>query len=427
MLDIRFIREHPDLVKAGAAKKHIQADIDGLLGVDEQRRALRAEVDALRAERNTVSDRIGKQLQGEDRQQAIARMKQVSARIKALEEALKPLEGRFRDLMLSVPSVPADEVPEGASDADNVEVRRWGQPPRFDFEPKDHVELGEALDLIDIPRGVKVSGARCYFLKHEAALLELAVCRFALDRIVAKGFVPMIVPLFVRDEAMLGTGYFPWGADQVYHLGGEEPPLHLIGTSEVPLAAYHYDEILAEEQLPLYYAGFSACFRREAGTYGKDTRGLYRIHQFHKIEQVVVCPNDEATSRYELEHLLGNAEDVLQALGIPYRVVAVCGAELGAGQVKKYDIECWMPSRGAYGETHSCSMFGEFQARRLKLRYRNKEGRTLYAHTLNNTLIASPRILIPVLEINQQSDGTVRIPKVLEAYMGGQAVIEPKR
>lgn len=427
MLDIRFIREHPDLVKAGAAKKHIQADIDGLLEVDENRRALLAEVDALRAERNTVSDRIGKELQGQDRQQAIARMKQVSARIKALEEALKPLEDRFHTLMLSVPNLPADEVPEGASDADNVEVRRWGQPPRFDFEPKDHVELGESLDLIDIPRGVKVSGARCYFLKHEGALLELAVCRFALDRIVAKGFVPMIVPLFVRDEAMLGTGYFPWGVDQVYHLGGEDPPLHLIGTSEVPLAAYHYDEILTEEQLPLYYAGFSACFRREAGTYGKDTRGLYRIHQFHKIEQVVVCPNDEATSRHELEHLLGNAEDVLQALGIPYRVVEACGAELGAGQVKKYDIESWMPSRGAYGETHSCSMFFEFQARRLKLRYRNAAGKTLFAHTLNNTLIASPRILIPLLENNQQPDGTVRIPKVLEPYMGGRTVIEPKR
>jgi seryl-tRNA synthetase len=426
MLDIRFIRQHPDLVKAGAAKKHIPVDIDRLLEVDEERRALLAQVDALRAERNAASGRIA-QMKDEEKQQAIAEMKKVSAQIKTLEEGLRSVEEQYDALMLSVPNVPADEVPEGETDADNVEVRRWGAPPRFDFEPRDHVDLGESLDLIDIPRGVKLSGTRCYFLKNEGALLELAVCKFALDLIVRKGFTPMITPLFVRDEAMIGTGYFPWGRDQVYSLQGEDPALHLIGTSEVTVASYHYDEILQQDRLPLYYAGFTSCFRREAGTYGKDTRGLYRIHQFQKVEQVVVCKNDPGASLSELEHLVGNAEEVLQALEIPYRVVNVCGGELGAPQVRKYDIECWMHSRAAYGETHSCSMFHEFQARRLKLRYRDEAGKVQFAHTLNNTLIASPRILIPLLENNQQQDGSVLIPKVLRAYMGGQEMIEPKR
>ena len=421
MLDIRFIREHPDLVRAGAQKKKMAFDLDELLRLDEQRRTLTQKGDALRAQSNRASKQIA-QLKGEEKQRAIAEMREVSAAIKALEGEQREVEANYDDLMLLVPNPPAEDVPEGETNEDNVEIRRWGEIPRFDFEPKDHVQLGEDLDLIDIPRGVKLAGTRSYFLKNEAVLLEWAVCRFALDSLMAKGFVPMSAPQLVKDLAMIGTAWYPIGADQAYRIERDE--LNLIGTAEVPVTSYHYDEILSEDELPKHYAGFSTCFRREAGTYGKDTRGLYRIHQFQKVEQVVVCRNDEATSIQEHEAILRNAEEIVQALELPYRVVNVCGGDLGQGQVKKYDIETWMPSRDSYGETHSCSRFHDFQARRLKLRYRDKHGKVRFAHTLNNTAIASPRILIPILENYQQADGSIIVPEVLRPYMGGMERIE---
>ncbi|MFH1008203.1 MAG: serine--tRNA ligase [Candidatus Latescibacterota bacterium] len=416
MLDIRFIREHPDLVRAGAQKKNMAFDLDELLSLDDQRRALTSKGDALRAESNRASKQIA-HLAGAEKQGAIAKMREVSEAIKALETEQRDVEERYDSLMLLVPNPPSDAVPEGNTDEDNQEIRRWGQIPSFDFEPKDHTQLGEELDLIDIPRGVKLAGARSYFLKNEAVLLEWAVCRFTLDRLIAKGFVPMTTPQLVKDFAMVGTAWFPMGADQAYRVERDE--LNLIGTAEVPVTAYHYDEILSEEELPKRYAGFSTCFRREAGTYGKDTRGLYRIHQFQKVEQVVVCRNDEEISIREHEFLLQNAEEIVQALKLPYRVVNVCGGDLGQAQVQKYDIETWMPGRNAYGETHSCSRFHDFQARRLKLRYRDKQGQVHFAHTLNNTAIASPRILIPIMENYQQADGTLIVPEVLRSYMGG--------
>lgn len=422
MLDIRFIREHPDLVQDGARKKHIHIDIHRLLEIDEQRRQLIAKVEGLRALQNKTSKEIPA-LQGEAKQDAIARMKQVASESKTLEGDLREIEGAFEALMLQVPNVPAEEVPEGEDDADNVLLRTWGELPQFDFEPRDHVELGELLDLIDIPRGVKIAGSRTYFLKNAGAMLEQAVLQFALHHMVRKGFTPMVVPHLVKDEAMVGTAYFPVGQDQAYRI--LEDQVNLIGTAEVPITAYHADEILREDELPKYYVGLSSCYRREAGTYGKDTRGLYRIHQFQKVEQVVICANDPEVSSCEHEHILTNAEEVLQALGLPYRVVLVCGGDLGVPQVKKYDIETWMPSRQAYGETHSASKFHEFQARRLKLRYREKDGTIRFAHTLNNTVVASPRILIPLLEMYQRVDGTVAIPEVLQPYMGGMQEIVP--
>jgi seryl-tRNA synthetase len=421
MLDIRFIREHPDLVRAGAQKKKMAFDLDALLHLDEQRRTLTQKGDTLRAQSNRASKQIA-QLKGEEKQQAIKEMREVSAAIKTLEGEQREVEERYDDLMLLVPNPPAEDVPDGETDEDNAEIRCWGEIPCFDFEPKDHVQLGEELDLIDIPRGVKLAGSRSYFLKNEAVLLEWAVCRFTLDRLIAKGFVPMTAPQLVKDLAMIGTAWFPMGADQAYRIERDE--LNLIGTAEVPVTAYHYDEILSEDELPKRYAGFSTCFRREAGTYGKDTRGLYRIHQFQKVEQVVVCRNDEATSIREHEFILKNAEEIVQALKLPYRVVNVCGGDLGQAQIKKYDIETWMPGRNAYGETHSCSMFHDFQARRLKLRYRDKEGQVHFAHTLNNTAIASPRILIPIMENYQQSDGSIVVPEVLRPYMDGMERIE---
>ena len=423
MLDIAFIREFPDLVKAGAKKKHIQVDVDRLLDVDRQRRTLITEIEQLRAERNRKSKAVSSLPSGE-RETLLAETRVITEQLRRHEMALAPLEEEFERLMLQVPNVPAADVPDGLTDADNVEVRRWGEPPTFSFTPRDHVQLGEALDLIDIKRAVRIAGTRTYYLKNEAALLELAVLRFTLDHMIRRGFTPMLVPHLVKDEAMIGTAYFPGGEEQAYRI--EKDALNLIGTAEVPLTAYHYDEILNEAELPKRYVGMSACYRREAGTYGRDTRGIFRIHQFHKVEQVIISVADEQVSIAEHESIVRNAEEVLQALQLPYRVVNVCGGDLGAPQVKKYDIETWMPSRNAYSETHSASRFYDFQARRLKLRYRDRQGRVHYAHTLNNTVIASPRILIPILEVYQQADGSVVVPEVLRPYMGGMERIHRK-
>jgi len=348
-------------------------------------------------------------------------MKRVAAESKTLEEPLRDVETTFEALMLRVPNIPSEDVPEGVSEADNIVIKTWGEIPQFDFPPRGHLELGEHLDIIDIPRAVKLAGSRTYFLKHAGVLLEQAVLQFALHSMVRKGFTPMVVPHLVKDEAMVGTAYFPVGQEQTYRL--PEDQVNLIGTAEVPVTAYYADEILPEADLPKYLIGLSSCYRREAGTYGKDTRGLYRVHQFQKVEQVVLCVNDPEVSSREHEHILRNAEEMLQALGLPYRVVLVCGGDLGLPQVKKYDIETWMPGRKAYGETHSASKFHDFQARRLRLRYRDKDGNLRFMHTLNNTVIASPRILIPLLEIYQRADGSVAIPEALQPYMGGRREI----
>jgi seryl-tRNA synthetase len=422
MLDIRFIREHHDLVQAGAQKKHIDFDVQDLLERDERRRSLINQVESYKAQRNRKSKEIPT-LQGEARQAAIAEMQQVAAVSRTLESELREVEAAFETLMRLVPNVPADDVPEGLTDADNVVIKTSGEIPQFDFTPRDHVELGEHLDIIDIPRAVKLAGSRTYVLKHAGVLLEQAVLQFALQHMVRKEFTPMVVPHLVKDEAMVGTAYFPAGQEQTYRL--PEDQLNLIGTAEVPVTAYHADEILRADELPKYYVGLSSCYRREAGTYGKDTRGLYRVHQFQKVEQVVLCANDPEVSNREHEHILHNAEELLQALHLPYRVVVVCGGDLGIPQVKKYDIETWMPSRQAYGETHSASKFHDFQARRLHLRYRDQDGTMRFLHTLNNTVIASPRILIPLLELNQRADGSVAIPEVLQPYMGGLQEIVP--
>ena len=423
MVDLRFIRENPDLIREGARKKRIEVDLDGLLAMDARGREIRTELDTLRAERNRGSELVSK-LQGDEKQKAIVRMKEVANEIKNLEPEYRRLDDQITEALFHVPNPPREDVPEGETELDNVELRRWGTPPQFDFVPKDHVELGESLDLIDVTRGVKLAGSRSYILKNDGSLLHWAILRLAIDRMTTKGFTPMVVPVLVNEAPMVGTGYFPTGRDQAYHV--EKDNAFLVGTAEVSLTSYRCEEILAESDLPLKSFGLSPCFRREAGTYGKDTRGLYRIHQFEKVEQVIVCANEEEESAKWHEAILRNAEEIVQAIEVPYRVVAVCTGDLGIGQVRKHDIESWMPSREAYGETHSCSTFHEFQARRLNLRYRDVGGKIRFAHTLNNTVIASPRILIPILENNQQKDGSVVIPEVLRPYLGGKAVIEPK-
>jgi seryl-tRNA synthetase len=308
-----------------------------------------------------------------------------------------------------------DDVPFGEDDTQNVETRKEGKIPDFDFGPKDHVQLGLDLGIIDIERGVKLAGARNYFLKGDGALLHWAVLQFAIDFMVSKGYVPMCVPLLARYEVMMGTGYYPGSEDQTYQM--EKDDLSLVGTAEVPLTAYHMGEILKAEQLPLKYVAMSSCFRREAGAAGKDTYGLYRIHQFDKVEQVVICENSADESAKFHDEILTNAEGVMQALELPYRLVNVCTGDLGRGQAKKFDIEAWMPSRNNYCETHSASKFYEFQARRMNLRYKDPTRKNLFCHTLNNTVIASPRILIPILELYQNADGSVTIPLVLRPYM----------
>ena len=326
--------------------------------------------------------------------------------------------------MLRVAQPPSPEVPVGKDDTENVLLREEGEIPRFDFELKDHVQLGELLDILDIPRGVKLAGSRNFALKGAGAMLHHAVLRLAMDRMVQRGYQLMTLPVLVKESVMYGTGYFPLGRDDAYLCERDE--MSLVGTSEVPLTAFHSEEVLEEADLPRKYTALSTCFRREAGAAGKDTYGLYRIHYFDKVEQVVVCRNDEPESIRHHHEILQNAEDVLSALGLPYRVVNVCTGDLGLGQVQKFDIETWMPSRGAYGETHSASRFYEFQARRLNLRYRDADGQVRFCHTLNNTVIASPRILIPLLELYQNADGAVTVPEVLRPYMGGLEKIEPK-
>jgi seryl-tRNA synthetase len=309
-------------------------------------------------------------------------------------------------------------VPEGKDDTQNVELRRWGEPRRFAFEPQDHVALAEAQGWLEIERAARIAGSRNYVLRGELSRLEGAVMRWALDLMIAKGFVPLSVPTLVRTESMVGTGYFPGGEEQAYRTD-ERDDLCLVGTAEVPVTALHAGEILALDALPIRYVALSSCYRREAGTYGKDTRGLYRVHQFQKVEQVVIDVADERRSRAHHEAITRNAEELLQALELPYRVVDVCGGDLGLPQVRKFDIETWMPSRGGYGETHSASVFHDFQARRLDLRYRDAEGKVWHCHTLNNTVAASARMLIALLENHQQADGTVLVPEPLRAYLGG--------
>lgn len=424
MLDLKYIRENLDLVKNAAKVKRIKLDLDELIRLDDRRRELLQRVEAIRAEKNAASSEIPK-LAGEEKQTLLDKMKSYSQEEKTLDEDLKDVQRQLDKLLLLVPAVPSREAPIGKDDTENVELYKVGQPTEFkNFTPKDHVALGTELDIIDIPRGVKIAGARNYFLKGDGLLLENAVMRLTIDHLVAKNFTPFSVPLLVNNDAMTGTGYFPGGEEQAYKI--EKDELNLIGTSEVSLTSYHRDETLAHEELPKLYAGLSSCFRREAGTYGKDTHGLYRVHQFTKVEQVVVCENSEEASQKMFDLLLANAKEILEKLCLPYRIVAVCTGDMGQGQVYKNDIETWMPSRNAYGETHSCSMFYDFQARRLNLKYKDSKGKTHYCHTLNNTCIASPRILIPLLECYQNADGSITIPEILRPYMNGRTKIEKK-
>jgi seryl-tRNA synthetase len=421
MIDIKEIRENPQRFKKAAQDKKIEVDIERLLAVDAEVLAAKQRLQDIATEKNRIGKLIPKST-GEEKQNALSQLAKLKADEPPAEEKVKQLQPELEALLLLVAQPADDNVPLGKDDTENVELRKEGQVRNFDFKPKDHVQLGADLDIIDVERGVKLAGSRNYFLKGDGARLHWAVLQFAMDVMIARNYKPMSVPLLMKDEAMRGTGYYPGSEEQTYRMERDE--LNLAGTAEVPLTAYRSGEILNEEDLPMKFAGMSTCFRREAGAAGKDTYGLYRIHQFDKVEQVVICKNSVEESNKYHEEILTNSEVVLKALDLPYRVVVVCTGDLGRGQARKYDIETWMPSRGNYCETHSASKFYEFQARRMNLRYKDSATKkNLFCHTLNNTVIASPRILIPILELYQNADGSVNVPKVLQPYMGGQEKI----
>ena len=422
MLDIKFIRENKDLVAEGARKKHIKFDPADLIKADDKRKELLTEIEKMRADQNAVSFRLPQLTDAGQKAELIKEMKILKENLQKEEEKLKEVMKEWQMLMLQVPNIPDISVPEGNSDEDNKEVKIWEEPVKFDFVPKDHIALMEKLDLADFETGTKVSGFRGYFLKNEGAELEFAVWQLVMDLFRQKhpDYSLMIVPSLVKRETLLGTGYLPGSEEEIYKTQDAD---YLAGTAEVATMSYYSDKTLKKEVLPKKMLSFSPCFRREAGSYGKDVKGLYRVHEFYKLEQVILCEASHEMSVKYHEELLTNAEEILQALQLPYRVVVNCGGDLGLGQVKKYDIEAWMPSKNKYGETHSCSYFHDFQTRRLNIRYKDADGKMKFAHSLNNTAIATPRILIQILENYQQADGTIKIPEALRKYMGNKEYI----
>ncbi len=421
MLDIKFIRENLDLVKAGAAKKRIEVDLDRLAAVDDERKRLRAELDTKKAEQN----RRGLEIQrahGAEKDKLLEAMRQLKSGMGESEEKLKGVMEEWQKLMLMVPNIPDMSVPEGDSDAENVEVKKWGEPTTFDFEPKDHVTLMTELGMADFERGTKVAGFRGYFIKGDGVLLTNAVWQLALKHFGAKGFSPMIVPSLVRREAFMGTGYLPQGEEDLYKTQDGD---FLAGTAEVAAMGYHMNETLDAKELPIKFLGFSPCFRREAGAHGKDVRGLIRVHEFFKWEQVLLCEASHEESVKWHEWLNRNTEEFIELLKIPYHTVVNCGGDLGLGQVKKYDVELWVPGEQKYREISSASYFHDFQTRRLNIRYRDAEGKMQFAHSLNSTAIPTPRILVSIIENYQQADGTIKVPEALVPYVGKEVIGKP--
>lgn len=473
MIDLKHLREDPQHYQRGADRKHAKVDIGRVVELDARKRELTTKRESLKAEQNKLAKEMGpkmgqlagriKKAVGAEATRLQAEMDELKAgpaalkgQIEQLEADLAGIEPELETLQLMIPQPPDPDVPDGRGSEDNKEIRQWS-PPGFDpakpfaeqkgFVAKSHADLGEAHKLLDFERGVKISGSRSYVLTGDGFRLHQAILRYAFDQIVAQGFTPVSAPSIVREKAMVGTGFFPGGRDQTYEVGihegsqsGEaqwEADGYLTGTGEVGLMGFHMDEIVDEDDLPIKLCTLSPCYRREAGAAGKDTAGLYRVHYFEKVEQVVICKADEAESRQWHRKMITYVESLLQSLGLPYRLLQCCAGDLGQKNADMIDVECWMPSRGEvdrdgaptgdWGETHSASRLYDFQCRRLNLRYRpggaNGKGATTFCHSLNNTVLASPRFLIPLIEMNQNADGSVTIPEVLRPYMNGQEKI----
>jgi len=424
MLDIKFIRENKEIVQEGARKKHIDFNVDDLLKADDRRRELLSSIEKKRAEQNQWSEKIVGAFDAATKTQLIIEMQLLKSRLQKEEAEQKEVMKKWQTLMIQAPNIPDMSVPEGESDTDNKEVKVWGEIPKFSFAPKSHIEIMEHLGMVDLEKGAKISGFRGYFLKNDAVLLNFAIWQFVSDHFNFKGdFSQMIVPSLVKRETLVGTGYLPQGEEDMYKTQDND---YLAGTAEVATMSYFADETLSASDLPKKILAFSPSFRREAGSHGKDTKGIFRVHEFFKFEQVILCEASHEESVKRHEELLGNAEEIMQALKIPYHVVVNCTGDLGLGQVKKYDIEAWVPSENRYRETHSCSYFHDFQTRRLNIRYKDKDGKLRFAHSLNNTAIATPRILVSIIENNQQEDGTIAVPEVLQKYIGKKIIAERK-
>jgi seryl-tRNA synthetase len=427
MIDLKRLREDPDLFREGARLKNCDASaIDRAIDADRRRVEAQQEHDRLKAEQNAAGKSIGK-LPADQKQAAVAQLGALKADVKAADERMKAASAELEAAALLIPLPPDPDVPRGKDDTENVVVRTHGEPRTFDFEPKDHATLCRELGLADFEAGVKLAGSRSYVLTGTGARLHNAVLQFALDLMLGHGFTPATVPVLVREEALVGTGFFPAGRDAVYT--AQADGMHLVGTGEVGLTGLHMNQTLRQSDLPLKYTTVSTCFRREAGTYGKDAAGLYRVHQFDKCEQVVVCRADEAESLQWHQKMLGYSEELLQKLGLPYRVIDVCTGDLGVKNAAMYDVETFMPGRvrdndlaTGYGETHSASRLYDYQARRLNLRYKTDDGEIRFCHTLNNTVAASPRLLIPILENYQNADGSVTVPEVLRPRVGTDVI-----
>ena len=414
MLDIQYIRDNAEAVKTSAKNKNANpAVVDNLLEVDKKRRELIGKAEVVRAARNKLND----QLKTARTDVLIAKSKELKLALEDIEPELKQLESAFTDLMFQIPNVALPEVPVGKDESANVVVKEWGEKPKFDFTPLDHIAIAGKNDWLDLGRGSKVAGYRGYYLKNDAVLLQIRLMQYALKKFIDKGYTPLIPPVVNNRQAFVNASQFPWHEDEAYRLGVDETDpkndYFLAPTAETPLVSYYAGETLREKDLPIKMAGFSPCYRREIGSYGKDTKGFYRVHEFWKIEQVVLCKADIAESIDWHEKMLSYTEELLQDFGIPYRVLLMCTGDMGESQAKKYDIEAWMPGRGAYGEVASDSIMTDFQSRRANIRYQSADGTLKYVHMLNNTALASTRTLIALWENLQQADGTVKLPKCL--------------
>ncbi len=424
MLDIKFIREHKDFIKEAARKKRISFDVELLVEMDDKRKAILTSIETKKAEQNKYSlfvanpQHLGSNYQKEE---LIQKMTVLKNEMKAEEEELSEVMKTWHDLMLQVPNIPDMSVPEGQSENDNQELRTWGEIPTFSFPIKNHIEICEDKELADFERGTKISGFRGYVLKGAGAQLEMALWQYTMNFLINRGYNPMMVPSLVKRETLLGSGYLPQGEEDLYRTQDDQ---YFAGTGEVATMSYYSGEVLDKKDLPKKMVAWSPCFRREAGSHSKDTKGLIRVHEFFKVEQVILCEASHELSVNFHEELLKNTEDLMQSLEIPYRVILMCTADIGLGHVKKYDIEAWVPSQNTYRETHSASYFHDFQTRRLNIRYKDDEGKLRFAHSLNNTAIATPRVLVNILENNQQEDGSIVVPKVLVPFMNGIEIIK---
>jgi seryl-tRNA synthetase len=433
MLEIKYIRENAKAIQKAAQEKNIKIDIDELLKIDDQRRKLQAEIDNLRAKRNKLAQ-AGKG--GKPTTEQIEQGREIKFKISEKEKRFRKIEDSYLELMVKVPTIHSPDTPVGKDDSENIEVLRWQEPTKLDFTPKDYMTLARDLDLIDFDRGVKVSGYRGYYLKNEAVLLVMGMMMHAIEKLIAKGFTPIIPPTIVREFVLFGSGYFAGRdynpeSDEIYQLATRDKDAQgsidkekkfLVGTAEPSLLAYYANEVLDEKDLPIKFCGFSQCYRSEIGSYGKDTKGIYRVHEFMKVEQVTICrANLEESDKYHQE-MVSISEELHQELGLPYRKLFICSGDLAAGKYKMFDLEAWIPSRNAYGETGSASNFVDWQARRLNVRYKDKQGNIKPVYMLNNTALANVRPLIAILENYQQKDGSIKVPRVLQKYVGKKVI-----